>query len=54
MEKLSLKNTAGNAFLARKLYMLFACLADFLPLRSVRGIELHHTIFGNSARLYLD
>ena len=45
MEKLSLKLYGWKCVLGGEIIYIICLLVGFLPLRSVRGIELHHTLF---------
>lgn len=43
--KLSLKKYGWKCVLGSEVVYLICLLGGFLPLRTARGIELHHTIF---------
>lgn len=45
MEKLSLKQYGWKCVLGAEIVYVVCLLGGFLPIRSVRGIELHHTLF---------
>ncbi|MEK7614536.1 MAG: hypothetical protein AAB428_02635 [Patescibacteria group bacterium] len=45
MTKLSLKSYSWKCVLGAEAAYILCVLGGFLPLRSARGIELHHTIF---------
>src|SRR3989344_6706147 len=45
MEQLSLKSYGWKCVLGAEIAYFICLLGAFLPLRSARGIELHHTLF---------
>ena len=45
MEKLSLKSYGWKCVLGAEVVYSICLLGGFLPLRSARGIELHHALF---------
>lgn len=45
MEKLSLKSYVKKCILGSEIAYVVCLLGGFLPLRSQRGIELHHALF---------
>lgn len=45
MEKLSLKSYVQKCILGAEITYVVCLLGGFLPLRSQRGIELHHSLF---------
>jgi uncharacterized membrane protein YvlD (DUF360 family) len=45
MEKLSLKSYVKKCVLGAEIAYAVCLLGGFLPLRSQRGIELHHSLF---------
>ena len=45
MEKLSLKKYGWKCVLGSEIIYFVCLFGGFLPLRTVRGVELHHAIF---------
>ena len=45
MEQLSLKKYGWKCVLGAEIAYVVCLLGGFLPLRSVRGLELHHALF---------
>ncbi|MEK9175755.1 MAG: hypothetical protein AAB795_04190 [Patescibacteria group bacterium] len=45
MDKLSLKLYGWKCVLGTEVVYIICLVGGFLPLRSVRGMELHHTLF---------
>ncbi len=45
MERLSLKSYVKKCILGSEIAYVICLLGGFLPLRSQRGIELHHALF---------
>lgn len=45
MEQLSLKSCGWKCVLGAEVAYILCLLGGFLPIRSVRGLELHHTLF---------
>ncbi len=45
MEQLSLKSYGWKCILGGEVAYVICLLGGFLPLRSAKGVELHHTLF---------
>ncbi len=45
MEKLSLKSYGWKCILGGEVVYVLCLLGGFLPIRSARGVELHHALF---------
>ena len=45
MEQLSLKKYVWKCVLGTEIAYALCLMGGFLPIRSVRGLELHHTLF---------